>query len=136
VGGSAAARGAFTSGATTGMSASSVVTFDSVGPMLTPATRSSALSLTETPISLPQPYGGDIVVISAMRQVGGALLPESDDPLLHDSTLEDMADASATTVAGTAPLWPTAQMAANAASRFAAMEFGDVIPVTAVQRAR
>jgi hypothetical protein len=71
-----------------------------------------------------------------MRPLGGALLPESDDPLLHDATLAEMADASATTVAATAPLWPTAQMAAHAASRFAAMEFCDVRPVTVVQRAR
>jgi hypothetical protein len=133
VGGTAMLRGGFGGAAsTTGMQASSVVTFDSVAPVASTLPRGNALPVS----SLPPAFGGEIVVISAMRPLGGALLPESDDPLLHDATLTEMADASATTVAATAPLWPTAQMAAHAASRFAAMEFGDVIPVAAVQRAR
>lgn len=79
---------------------------------------------------------GEIVVVRSMRPVGGALLPRSDDPLLDGADLAIAGDASATTVAATAPLWPTAQMAAHAAHRFAAMEFGDVRPVTIVQTRR
>jgi hypothetical protein len=79
---------------------------------------------------------GEIVVVRAMRPVGGALLPLSDDPLLDGSDRAAFGDASATSVAATAPLWPTAQMAAHAANRFAAMEFGDVTPVSVVQTSR
>lgn len=79
---------------------------------------------------------GEIVVVRSMRPVGGALLPLSDDPLLDGADLATAGDASATTVAATAPLWPTAQMAAHAAHRFAAMEFGDVRPVTVVHSRR
>jgi hypothetical protein len=53
----------------------------------------------------------------------------SDDRLLDGADLAINGDASATSVAATAPLWPTAHMAAHAAHRFAAMEFGDVIRV-------
>jgi Putative zinc-finger len=73
---------------------------------------------------------GEIVVVRAMRPIGGALLPTSDDPLLDGGERAGNGGASATTVAATAPLWPTAQMAAHAANRFAAMEFGDVVPVS------
>jgi hypothetical protein len=73
---------------------------------------------------------GQIVVVRAMRPVGGALLPTSDDPLLDGGERAGNGGASATTVAATAPLWPTAQMAAHAANRFAAMEFSDVVPVS------
>ncbi len=79
---------------------------------------------------------GDIVVVRAMRPVGGALLPLSDDPLLDGGAKAGMGDASATSLAATAPLWPTALMAAHAANRFAAMEFGDVRPVSVVQTSR
>ncbi len=72
---------------------------------------------------------GEIVVLRSMRQVGGSLLPMSDDRLLDGADLALNGDASATSVAATAPLWPTAHMAAHAAHRFAAMEFGDVMPV-------
>jgi hypothetical protein len=76
---------------------------------------------------------GRFVVVSPMRPIGGALMPLSDDPLLDGGHKAGMGDASATSVAATAPLWPTAQMAAHAANRFAAMEFGDVRPVAVVQ---
>ena len=79
---------------------------------------------------------GEIVVVRSMRPEGGALLPRSDDPLLDGADLASTGDASATTVAATAPLWPTAQMAAHAAHRFAAMEFGDVRPITVVHTRR
>jgi Putative zinc-finger len=79
---------------------------------------------------------GEIVVVRSMRPVGGALLPLSDDPLLDGADKAGMGDAAATTVAATAPLWPTAQMAAHAAHRFAAMEFGDVVPVTVMHTQR
>lgn len=79
---------------------------------------------------------GDIVVVRALRPVGGALLPLSDDPLLDGGTKAGMGDATSTSLAATAPLWPTAQMAAHAANRFAAMEFGDVRPVSIVQISR
>lgn len=79
--------------------------------------------------------GGEIVVVRGMRPVGGALLPYSDDPLLDGSESVN-GDATATSVAATAPLWPTAQMAALAAKRFAAMEFGDVMMVNTVHSPR
>jgi predicted anti-sigma-YlaC factor YlaD len=80
---------------------------------------------------------GEIVVVSALRPMGGSLLPASDDPLLDSSDGAAFADGASTSVAATAPLWPTAQMAAHAAYRFAAMEFGDVIrPVSMVQAQR
>ncbi|MCC7052501.1 MAG: zf-HC2 domain-containing protein [Gemmatimonadaceae bacterium] len=81
--------------------------------------------------AMSSPGGGnEIVVVRPLRQVGGALLPVSDDPMMDGA---DMGDPSATSLAATAPLWPTAQMAAHAANRFAAMEFGDVITVGATQ---
>ena len=73
---------------------------------------------------------GAIVVMRPMRPEGGALLPLSDDPLLDGADLAGTGDATSTSLAATAPLWPAAQMAAHAAYRFAAMEFGDVQPVT------
>ena len=73
---------------------------------------------------------GEIVVVRALRPVGGALLPLSDDPLLDGADLAEIGERNATSVAATAPLWPTAHMAAHAANRFAAMEFGDVRTVT------
>ena len=76
---------------------------------------------------------GEIVVVRASRPVGGALLPLSDDPLLDGADLAEMGERNATSVAATAPLWPTAHMAAHAANRFAAMEFGDVRTVTVSQ---
>lgn len=76
---------------------------------------------------------GQIVVLRPMQQVGGSLLPRSDDQLMDGTDLAMSGDATATTVAATAPLWPTAQMAAHAAHRFAAMEFGNVMPVSIVQ---
>ena len=79
---------------------------------------------------------GEIVVVRAMRPMGGALLPFSDDPLIDGSDRASIGDVSATSVAATAPLWPTAQMAAHAANRFAAMEFGDVMPVSVLQMSR
>jgi Putative zinc-finger len=79
---------------------------------------------------------GEIVVVRAMRPVGGALLPRSDDPLLDGDDRASLGDISATSVAATAPLWPTAQMAAHAANRFAAMEFGDILPVSVMQSSR
>jgi hypothetical protein len=79
---------------------------------------------------------GDIIVVRPMRPVRGALMPVSDDPLLDGRSLSGIGEGSATSVAATAPLWPTAQMAAHAANRFAAMEFGDVTPVSAVQTSR
>jgi Putative zinc-finger len=79
---------------------------------------------------------GEIVVVRSMRPVGGAILPLSDDPLLDGSDRVGMADVRSTTVAATAPLWPTAQMAAYAANRFAAMEFGNVSPVSVMHTQR
>ncbi len=79
---------------------------------------------------------GEIVVIRSMRPVGGALLPLSDDPLLDGTARSGTGDAMATSVAATSPLWPTAQMAAHAANRFAALEFGDVTPVTFMHTVR
>jgi len=76
--------------------------------------------------------GGQVVVLRSMRPAGGALMPLSDDRLLDGADLAVFGDASATTLAATAPLWPTAQMAAHAAQRFAAMEFGNVISVSSV----
>ncbi len=76
---------------------------------------------------------GEIVVVRPMRHEGGSLLPLSDDPLLDGENNASLGEVHATTVAATAPLWPTALMAAHAAHRFAAMEFGDVIPVTMSQ---
>ena len=73
---------------------------------------------------------GALVVMPLMRPEGGALLPLSDDPLLDGADLAGTGDATSTSLAATAPLWPAAQMAAHAAYRFAAMEFGDVQPVT------
>ena len=92
---------------------------------------------TASPISaVTSGSSGDIVVVRALRPVGGALLPLSDDPLLDGGAKAGFGDASATSLAATAPLWPTAQMAAHAANRFAAMEFGDVHPVSIVQTSR
>jgi len=82
--------------------------------------------------SAPDNGAGQIIVVSAMRPVGGALLPLSGDPMLDGRERAGMFDVNASTVAATALLWPTAQMAAHAANRFAAMEFGDVIPVLSV----
>ena len=100
----------------------------------------SSASVSDDAVSLPASASsampgvltGEIVVVRSMRPVGGALLPLSDDPLLDGSA----GDGRATSVAATAPLWPTAQMAAHAANRFAAMEFGDVMPVSVVQTSR
>ena len=84
--------------------------------------------------AMPGVLTGEIVVVRSMRPVGGALLPPSDDPLLDGG--DRASDGTATSVAATAPLWPTAQMAAHAANRFAAMEFGDVMTVSVVQTSR
>lgn len=73
---------------------------------------------------------GEIVGVRTIRPERGALLPLSDDPLLDGADLAGIGDATSTSLAATAPLWPAAQMAAHAAYRFAAMEFGDVQPVT------
>ncbi len=83
--------------------------------------------------AMPSMSQGQIVVVRSMRPVGGALLPQSDDPLLDGDDRGWTGDVTATSVAATAPLWPTAQMAAHAANRFAAMEFGDVRPVSVMQ---
>lgn len=84
--------------------------------------------------SMASPMGnarlGEIVPVRSIRRVRGALLPLSDDPLLDGADLAGIGDATSTSFAATAPLWPAAQMAAHAAYRFAAMEFGDVEPVT------
>jgi hypothetical protein len=85
---------------------------------------------------MPGVSTGQIVVVRSMRPVGGALLPFSDDPLLDGDDRTSRGDMTATSVAATAPLWPTAQMAAHAANRFAAMEFGDVVPVSVMQTSR
>jgi hypothetical protein len=133
VGGSAAMRTAFTAPQTAGWSAAGAATFEAAQPA---AAFAPASIPDENYQALPAALRGEIVVVTAMRQVGGAILPLSDDPLLDDAAYGRMRDAIATPVAATAPLWPTAQMAAHAANRFAAMEFGDVVPVTAVQSAR
>jgi Putative zinc-finger len=86
--------------------------------------------------AIPGLSSGNIVVVRALRPVGGALLPVSDDPLFGSDDGASIGDVRATTVAATAPLWPTAQMAAHAANRFAAMEFGDMIPVSVIQTSR
>ncbi len=83
--------------------------------------------------AMPGMSSGQIVVVRSMRPVGGALLPQSDDPLLDGDNRGWIGDVTATSVAATAPLWPTAQMAAHAANRFAAMEFGDVRQVSVMQ---
>lgn len=89
----------------------------------------SGLSLPASAMS-SSPSQPEIVVVRSMRPVGGALLPESDDPMMD---VAEVVEPSATSLAATAPLWPTAQMAAHAANRFAAMEFGDVVTVGATQ---
>lgn len=127
LGGSVVVRGAMaragaTTGVATGMDSVSFMGGESMS--LLPASALSAMTGSST---------GEIVVIRPMRQVGGALLPQSDDPLLDG---DDRTDARATSVAATAPLWPTAQMAAHAANRFAAMEFGDVMPVSVMHTPR
>ncbi len=100
-------------------------------------TDDDALRAASSPISaVTGGSSGDIVVVRAMRPVGGALLPLSDDPLLDGGAKAGIGDANSTSLAATAPLWPTAQMAAHAANRFAAMEFGDVRPVSIVQTSR
>ena len=78
------------------------------------------------------PLGAPVTMppMRPIRPEGGALLPLSDDPLLDGADLAGTGDATSTSLAATAPLWPAAQMAAHAAYRFAAMEFGDVQPVT------
>ena len=83
--------------------------------------------MTSSMAKVPQ---GALVVMPPMRPQGGALLPLSDDPLLDGADLAGTGDATSTSLAATAPLWPAARMAAHAAYRFAAMEFGDVQPVT------
>jgi len=128
IGGSMIVRGAILrSGMSTGvMAATDTAPFISSGSMsaMTPSLATSGMS------------SGDIVVIRSMRPVGGALLPLSHDPLLDGTARSGTGDAMATSVAATSPLWPTAQMAAHAANRFAAMEFGDVKPVTFMHTAR
>jgi len=79
---------------------------------------------------------GEIVGVRSNRRERGALLPLSDDPLLDGADLARIGDATSTSLAATAPLWPAAQMAAHAAYRFAAMEFGDVQPVTFTRAVR
>ena len=86
--------------------------------------------------AIPGASGGEIVVVRSMRPVGGTLLPASNDPLLDGSERSVFGDVTAASVAVTAPLWPTAQMAAHAANRFAATEFGDVMPVSVMQTSR
>jgi Putative zinc-finger len=81
----------------------------------------------------PDSARNEIVVLRSLHPVGGALLPRSEDPLLDGADNASIGDASVSSVAATAPLWQTAQMAAHAASRFHAMEFGDVTPVTMTQ---
>jgi hypothetical protein len=125
-GGTMVARSAI-SGSTTsavyiGADAAAAATYEPMAQM--PTTSYSALR-----VGGP----GEIVVLRSMRQVGGSLLPMSDDRLLDGADLAITGDASATSVAATAPLWPTAHMAAHAAHRFAAMEFGDVMPVSTQQ---
>ena len=121
---SAALRGANTAAF---LSASDSGVFGQVDTAPVPAAASSAFTGYPT---------GEIVVVRSMRPVGGALLPTSDDPLLDGGDRAAMGDVKATSVAATAPLWPTAQMAAHAANRFAAMEFGDVMRVSVVQTSR
>ncbi len=127
IGGSMIVRGAMLrSAATTG-----VVAATDTGSFIFSGSMSAMPSLTRSGMS-----SGEIVVIRSMRPVGGALLPLSDDPLLDGTARSGTGDAMATSVAATAPLWPTAQMAAHAANRFAAMEFGDVTPVTFMHTVR
>ncbi len=127
IGGSMIVRGAtLRSGMVTGaMAATDTSTFVQSGGM------STMSALTTSGMS-----SGEIVVIRSMRPVGGALLPLSDDPLLDGTARSGAGDPLATSVAATSPLWPTAQMAAHAANRFAVMEFGDVTPVTFMHTVR
>ncbi len=131
IGGSMIVRGAtLRSGMATGvMTAADTSTFIPSGSM------SAMSSLTTSGMSSGM-SSGEIVVVRSMRPVGGALLPLSDDPLLDGTARSGTGDAMATSVAATSPLWPTAQMAAHAANRFAAMEFGDVTPVTFMHTVR
>ena len=89
-----------------------------------------AMSLSGMASSMTMAPLGQIAVVRSTRPERGALLPLSDDPLLDGADLAGIGDATSTSLAATAPLWPAAQMAAHAAYRFAAMEFGDVQPVT------
>ena len=129
VGGTIAMRSTATGGAQTasvwlGADTSAFATEDASAM---PASALSAMSGVST---------GQIVVVRSMRPVGGALLPLSDDPLFDGDDRASLSNVSATSVAATAPLWPTAQMAAHAANRFAAMEFGDAMPVSVMQTSR
>jgi hypothetical protein len=85
------------------------------------------------PVVMRLDGGSSDIVVHQLRPEGGALLPRSDDPLLDGTDNAAIGDATVSSVAATAPLWLTAQMAAHAASRFHAMEFGDVTPVTMTQ---
>ena len=85
------------------------------------------------PVVMRLDSGSSERVGHSMRPMGGALLPRSEDPLFDGADNATIGDASVSSVAATAPLWQTAQMAAHAASRFHAMEFGDVTPVTMTQ---
>ncbi len=130
VGGSMVVRGAMVSASST---TSPFVRIDSIpffgdeGRTQLPASALSGMTALST---------GNIVVVRSMRPVGGAIMPFSDDPLLDGSDRASLGDVSATSVAATAPLWPTALMAAHAANRFAAMEFGDVMPVSVMHTRR
>ena len=125
-GGTMVARSAITGSATSSMhiggDSGAPVSYEPMAPL--PASAYTALRMGGP---------GEIVVLRSMQQVGGSLLPMSDDRLLDGADLTINGDASATSVAATAPLWPTAHMAAHAAHRFAAMEFGDVMPVSTQQ---
>jgi hypothetical protein len=113
-------------GATASLSGTDSVSFITPAPVT--ITRAAALPSFEG--------SGEIVVVSAMRPVGGAILADSDDPMLDGAGQAGIGNARSATVAATAPLWPTAQMAAYAANRFAAMEFGDVAPVSVMHTQR
>lgn len=132
VGGSMVVRGAMMRAASTTSAMGAVdssALFASPGAMSFQAPSATSAWLTGG-------LSGEIVVVRSMRPMRGALLPFSDDPLMAGSDRAGFGETSATSVAATAPLWPTALMAAHAANRFAAMEFGDVIPVAAVQTPR
>jgi hypothetical protein len=89
---------------------------------------SESLARVRMDTSLMMPGGQrELVVLQPVHPVDGFSF-DAHDPLQGGTDRE----LAATAVSATAPLWPTARMATTAAGRFAAMEFGDVTPVTPV----
>jgi Putative zinc-finger len=113
--------------------------------IMSPATSSASFSSPSQPelplvqassFSTAERAEGEIVVVRAMRPMGGDLIPGSAAPFPERGDSDAEATARAASVAAAAPLWPTARMAAHAANRFAEMEFSGVIPVSVMYMQR